>query len=193
MIFTDEALAQHLNGKIISLRSHHGKYVAAEASGHANANRARVGPWEKFRVELVSGNRIALKSVAHNRYLVAESNGQANANRVHRGPWEIFRLMKVSDRRFALRSHHGKYLVAESNGHLNANRVHRGPWELFDFDFPQGKKDFPRSYWTKIVLVKILSSEGFPKGNFFIILALVLPFIYQNELDLEVKEAFSRA
>ena len=145
MIFTDVNLAQALNGKIISLRSYHGKYVVAESNGDANANRVIVGSWEEFLVERVTGNQVALKSVAHNRYLVAELNGQANANRPWRDSWEIFRLIKISDRKIALRSHHGKYLTAESDGKLNANRLNLDSWEIFYFGFPLGKGHFIKS------------------------------------------------
>ena len=129
-----------MNGKIIALRSYHGKYVVAEKSGLANANRGRVGAWEKFKVEQVGcGSEIALKSVAHNKYLVATSNGYVNANSGIRGSSETFRLFKVSDFRIALRSVHGKYVVAEKDGRLNANRDRRRSFETFIFDYPQGK------------------------------------------------------
>jgi len=122
-----------LKGKTIALKSFHNRYVVAESNGRANANRGGIGPWEKFKVELLGNFKIALKSF-HNKYLVSEWFGGANANRVIRGPWEIFTIEFVDDKRVAFKSHFNKYLVAESNGRLKANRDVRGPWEIFTLE-----------------------------------------------------------
>jgi len=122
-----------LNGKMIVLKSVHNRYVVAEDTGEANANRQRIGVWEEFKVEFLGNFKIALKSF-HNKYLVAESNGEANANREIRDTWETFTIEFVDANRVALKSFHNKYLVAEADGRLNANRDQRGPWEIFTME-----------------------------------------------------------
>ena len=131
-------MAEYLNGQIISLKSFHGKYVAAENTGKANANRQRVGTWEKFIVELVSGSKIGLKSFKWNKYLVAESNGEVNANRPKLGGWETFDVEKVSDTKIGLKTAHGKYVIAFPNGQLKGTARARKAWEEFEVGFPDG-------------------------------------------------------
>ena len=69
----------------ISLRSHHGKYAVAESDGRMNANRDRIGPWEKFQLIRNNDGTVSLKS-HHGKYVVAESDGRLNANRSALGP-----------------------------------------------------------------------------------------------------------
>lgn len=135
-------------GDKISLKSHHGKYMVAEADGNLNANRDENKEWEKFEI-IRSGNTknnifvsygdiISLKSY-HNKFVVAESNGKANANRDKIGEWEKFTLIRsgnTQDENFfcigdiiTLKSYHNKYVVAETNGTVNANRDRIGEWE----------------------------------------------------------------
>jgi len=120
----------NLNGKMIALKSVHHRYVVAEVSGEANANRAKARLYEEFKFEYLGNFKIALKTI-HNKYLVAESTGEANANREMRDTWETFTIEFVDANRVALKSFHNKYLVAEDDGRLNANRDQRGPWETF--------------------------------------------------------------
>ena len=40
-----------------ALRSHHGRYLVAEKGGQLNANRSKIGPWERFRVVSVNAER----------------------------------------------------------------------------------------------------------------------------------------
>jgi hypothetical protein len=89
-------------GDVIALKSAHGKYVVAESSGDANANRDAIGDYEKWQIIragatqsssfVAHGDAISLKSMAHGKYLVAENTGDANANRTAIGPWETFTL-----------------------------------------------------------------------------------------------------
>ena len=115
---------------IVTLRSHHGKYVVAESNHSVNANRDQAGPWEKFEYIKHDDGTVSFKS-HHNRYLVAESNGACNCNRDKIGPWEKWTELRHGDGTVSYRSAHGKFLVAEKNGKLNANRAEMGPWEKF--------------------------------------------------------------
>lgn len=136
-------------GRRIALRGAHGRYFVAERDGRANANRGRIGPWERFIVgdaggsapnrALTWGATISLRS-AHGRYVVAERDGALNANRQRVGPYERFTVLDPSNTRrasgavpcgatIALRSTHGRYVVAESDGAANANRARIGSWE----------------------------------------------------------------
>ncbi len=88
-------------GDLVSLESHHGRYLVAESDGSANANREKIGGWERFRVWrtgdslhgsfVTIGDTISLESY-HGRFLVAESDGRANANREKVGGWERWRI-----------------------------------------------------------------------------------------------------
>ena len=124
----------------IALKSFHGKYVVAEKSGKANANRNHARSWETFTVEDLGKNKIALKSV-HGKYLVAEkSNKDVNANRSKRGPWEVFQVEKQRDGTIALKTSHGFYVVAEKDGRLRADRKKIGNWEKFTFECKKKSK-----------------------------------------------------
>lgn len=114
----------------VTLRSTHGKYVVAEPTGHANANRGKADAWEHWQLISNANNTVSFKS-AHGRFLVAEADGRAQADRVKAGAWEQWQLTRNADGTVSLRSHHGKYLVAEKDGSLNANRDNLGPWERF--------------------------------------------------------------
>jgi len=135
---------------LISLKSHHGKYLVAEADGRLNANRDRIGSWEKFTIldpnntastrEVKYGDTISLRSY-HGKYVVAEADGRANANRDAIGEWEKWTILDPNnpssraiipdDGKIALKSFHGKYMVAEANHTVNANRDAIGAWEIW--------------------------------------------------------------
>jgi hypothetical protein len=55
------------------LKSHHGKWMCADHDTLI-ANRADVGPWEKFTPIPMGGNTVAIRS-DFGKYLVAEKNG----------------------------------------------------------------------------------------------------------------------
>ncbi|PYG87227.1 beta/gamma crystallin [Ruminiclostridium sufflavum DSM 19573] len=92
-------------GDTISLRSCHGKYVVAESDGKANANRDKIGSWERFTLYrsgntqnanfFCIGDVISLKS-CHNKFVVAESNNVVNANRDKIGSWETWTVSAAS-------------------------------------------------------------------------------------------------
>merc|ERR1719262_310544 len=105
----------------IGLKSHHGKYVVAEANGAMNANRGHFLTWERFTPKY-HGEKVTLKSY-HGKYAVAEASGDMNANRNWEQAWEKFQVIWSGDK-VGFKSHHGKYVVAEADGRLNANRGH---------------------------------------------------------------------
>lgn len=127
--------AKQFGNKIVTLKSHHGNYLVCEPNGNVAAYSYGVGPFERFRVELVSGDKIALKNVGSNKYLVAESNGDFKCDRPGIGPWEKFNLEKHSNRIFGLKTHHGKYVKAEKDERVNARGDWFGPWERFNIHF----------------------------------------------------------
>ena len=106
----------------------------AEADGNANANRDWKRSWEKFTVEQLGSNKIALKSV-HGKYFAAENEcaGYAvNANRDHCRSWETFTVEVQDDFcGVALKTAHGRYVVAELDGTLRADRTWKRTWETF--------------------------------------------------------------
>ncbi|MFH1465700.1 MAG: beta/gamma crystallin-related protein [Pseudomonadota bacterium] len=135
-------------GDKINLRSHHGRYLVAEADGNLNANRERAQSWEQFEIVrsgptrheclLSFGDVISLRS-CHGKYVVAEANGEANANRGAIGDWERFVVIRsglTAHQSFvshgdviSLRSCHGRYVVAEADGRARADRGAIGDWE----------------------------------------------------------------
>ena len=94
------------------------------------ANRAAVGPWEKFAVHSHGGNVVSLKA-ANGRWATCEAgNKRMTSNRVAIGPWEKFTVINHGVGA-SLRTAHNTYVVAEKNGVLNCNRGAIGPWEKF--------------------------------------------------------------
>ena len=115
---------------IVSLRSHHGRYMVAEPDGMARANRSRVGPWERFVLIEHGGGQVSLRG-AHGMYLVAEPDGGAKADRWQIGGWERFQKIDHPDGTVSFRGAHGDHLVAEPDGSLKADRPSIGAWEKF--------------------------------------------------------------
>eukprot|EP00296_Roombia_truncata_P007561 JP446005.1.p1 GENE.JP446005.1~~JP446005.1.p1 ORF type:complete len:682 (+),score=283.22 JP446005.1:22-2046(+) len=91
-------------GDTIALKSYANKWVVAEKSGEANANRVGLGPWEKFTILSTKNHKsraivrmddsVAFHSV-HGKYLVAENDGRLRANRPHRRSYETFYIKKA--------------------------------------------------------------------------------------------------
>jgi GH25 family lysozyme M1 (1,4-beta-N-acetylmuramidase) len=138
----DYAALQRLAGGIpqsISLRAVvNGRYVVAENGGGAPliANRAGVGPWERFYLVDAGGGQVALRSNVNGRYVAAEDGGNAPliANRTAIGPWERFQVVANADGTISLRAGvNGRYVAAENGGGspLIANRTAIGLWEKF--------------------------------------------------------------
>merc|ERR1719199_375897 len=79
-------------------KSYHKKFMVAESN--ANANRAAIGAWEKFRVFYSSHcnkggsdglrNCLAFYSPAQKKWLSAQPNGNLDCNRAALGAWEKF-------------------------------------------------------------------------------------------------------
>ena len=121
------------NDMQISLKSFHGKYVAAEKKdGKLVANRSWMRPWEKFAVITHDTGEISLKSF-HGKYIAAEKkDGKLIANRKNLRSWEKFEVVAHDTGEISLKSFHGKYVAAEKkDGKLVANRSWVRPWEKF--------------------------------------------------------------
>jgi len=132
----------------IALKSHHGKYVAGEVNGDANANRDTIKPWELWTVTFVEANKVTFKNIFQ-KYLVAEWDGSVKADRTAASTWETFTVEKVGNG-FSFKSFHGKYLVAEINGDLNANRDAVGAWEIFQVVCQKGCQGSQQGSCAKI-------------------------------------------
>ncbi|MEM9293848.1 MAG: hypothetical protein AAGD01_19375 [Acidobacteriota bacterium] len=138
-------------GDLISLQSHHGRFLVAEQDGRLNANRRQAREWEQFRLvdpanpasgePIRFGDQLALFS-HHSRWVVGEPDGDAHADRDQLGNWEIWTVVDprqpgstggpvLARHLVAMRSLHERYLVAEGNDEANANRSSIGAWETW--------------------------------------------------------------
>jgi hypothetical protein len=132
-------------GSTISLTARaDGQYVTAENGGASPlvANRAVVGPWERFQLVDQGYGFVAIKALVNGDYVSAENGGASAliANRTAVGKWETFYYIDLGNRHFALRAlANNKYVTAENGGAsaLIANRTTIGPWEIFRWDLQQ--------------------------------------------------------
>ncbi|GIF53659.1 hypothetical protein DFJ67_2531 [Asanoa ferruginea] len=123
----------------VSLRAKlNGKYVTAEKAGKQPlyANRAAIGPWEKFTRYAVGAGPAPILALVNSGFVTAESAGKKPliANRGDAALWEFFFVEDLGNGKVALKSLvNGKYVTAESAGKkpLIANRAAVGPWETF--------------------------------------------------------------
>lgn len=126
-------------GTTVSLRSQvNNQYVCADSGGSAPliANRAAVGPWERFLVVDVGNGNVALRAQANNQYVCADDNGNSPliANRAAAGFWESFTELDAGSGRSALRALvNSRYVAADNSGSspLIANKTAIGSWESF--------------------------------------------------------------
>ncbi|WP_432983339.1 PKD domain-containing protein [Dactylosporangium sp. CA-233914] len=122
----------------ISLRSVvNGKYLSSNnGASMMTADRATIGPWEKFNPVDAANATVTLQARANNRYVSAEDSGNKAliANRTAVGSWEQFDLVDVGGGWMALYSRaNGLFVTAEAGGNqpLIANRASIGSWEKF--------------------------------------------------------------
>merc|ERR1739848_958473 len=119
----------------VSLFTHHGKYVVAEADGRCRADRGHCHSWEQFALIANGDGTVSFRS-CHNKYMIAHPGGALNFNAGRIGPWEKFTMgvHGVNGRQtiISLKSAHGKYVAAEHPSHdMTANRGHCQTWEKF--------------------------------------------------------------
>lgn len=120
-------LFQH--GKKYAFKSHHGRFMVAESNGSTFVNRTAIGDWEKFTVEILSGDTIALRS--HHGTYMSDDGGFIRAENQPVGPKQIFRVVNQNGR-VSLQASSGKYLIAEANHQLKIGPNSPGPWEIFE-------------------------------------------------------------
>ena len=106
----------------------------AESDGRASANRNLRGPGAIFEVEILGGEKIALKS-AYGKYLVADEKYGVNTN-ISRPIWELWKVFSLEVHQFrggkvALETVYGMYVGAKEDGSLMADRTEPGPLERF--------------------------------------------------------------
>ncbi|MGY3793292.1 hypothetical protein [Aquimarina sp. 433] len=120
-------------GATIVLIANNGKYVSSEnGKKPINANRTRIGSWEKFVVVDAGNGKIALKG-NNGKYLSSE-NGEkrmyCNVNNVW--AWQKFKVVKLGNGRIALKGSNGKYVSSENGKKpMICNRSRIGSWEKF--------------------------------------------------------------
>jgi len=145
--------------EFVVFKSIHGKFLSLGdwAGNNPSNDRTHCGRWEKFEVELVGDNQIAIKGW-NGKWMSCRRNGNLQINRPRVGGWEKFHVYTTSncDRRglaigddcLALKSvRWRKFVVAESNGDVNCNRDRPGsfekwfgwtdpiPWNVYSIEF----------------------------------------------------------
>lgn len=119
----------------------------------ADSNATKLGEWEKFVLEPLGGNKVALKS-SNGNYVGAKYNidqGQLIADTRSIGEWERFELVNAGDNRVALKSYRGYYVSLRRD---KSNRLIADPnattiqdWEKFQIGIrEQIKEDGSKSY-----------------------------------------------
>lgn len=130
-----------LDGTVITLKSHHGGYMAVGQNQIVIADRPNAGAWEQFQVTRLDETHIALRSWQW-QYVTAELDDSLRARSSVIGPWETWTFEPQPDGTLALKSFHGKYLAAEVDGTLAARTIDGvGPWESWTSD--------PADWWVK--------------------------------------------
>ncbi|MEY3554715.1 MAG: hypothetical protein GPJ22_20830 [Microcystis aeruginosa LL13-03] len=103
----------------------------------ADPNATKLGDWEKFILEPLGNNKVALKS-SNGNYVGAKynvNNGQLIADTTVVGDWERFELVNAGNNRIALKSDRGHYVSLRHDQHNqliadpNANTIQ--DWEKF--------------------------------------------------------------
>lgn len=113
----------------ITLKSHHGRFMCAEPSGHITCNRGHALEWETFTCIPMGNGKVALQS-HHGMYLCAEHTGAAICNRPWTQAWEIHTVAQQGNK-IGFLSCHGKWLSAQPNHSLQWNRNKLLEWEWF--------------------------------------------------------------
>jgi len=80
---------QRFNGKQITIKSDHGKYLSAQPNGKLEWNRDVAKEWEKFTVVCLDGGKVAFIT-CHGKYLSAQRDGTLEGNRDVPKAWEQF-------------------------------------------------------------------------------------------------------
>jgi len=129
---TQEHSSARLPSKIM-LKSFHGKYVAAEPSGHMVANRNWADDWEKFDVLPKGTATVALRSF-HGKFVSANANGMMrNTERSSDSDDTSFEVTFAASGALVLKSFHGKYVSAHAwTSALTADKKDFDDWEEFE-------------------------------------------------------------
>ena len=109
------------------------KFVCADLGkgGRLAADRLKVGPWERFKLYRLNGNRVALQ--ASNGNFVSAEEGRLVANYGTVRKWATFKLIQLKGNRNAFKAANGKYVCAHmgQGGALFADRSQIKEWETF--------------------------------------------------------------
>jgi hypothetical protein len=125
--------------------------------GDVHADRAAIGPWEKFTLVVLNPDRMAMLS--WRGYFCAERDGghDVHANRPHILPWENHFLVRNNDGTVSF-GHNAFYFVAENGGGggsvCNWNRTAIGSWEKFWMEY-QGDGTFALKTFEKGTYVSV--------------------------------------
>ena len=123
---------------LVTMTSHHGRYIESTQSGDANANQKSMGASVVWQIDFKGHQKVNFKSNAYNKYLSAETPAQAKASKSTAGSFEEFSILCLGSRRYAFQSSQGNYMVADSFGSLKINSGNLGMQEMFTI-VPYGK------------------------------------------------------
>jgi hypothetical protein len=126
----------------ITLKGKNGMLCADE--GHrVICNRSNLGPWERFTLVKVDGERFAMKGGKDNKWCADEGNQGIKCNRNHVQGWEKFKVEAHGDHISLRGGKDNKYCSYHRNT-LVCNKHNVGHWEKleiltktpYDFDLP---------------------------------------------------------
>ena len=108
----------------VSIKSHNGKYVAAEEDASANANHQTTGPLTTWTVTYLGDDQVRLQGNRNRRYLGNMYEDFENANKMAT-EYNTYRAVTFGNGKLAFKLAKGKYMYTTSNGFLEA-RDYRG-------------------------------------------------------------------
>ena len=121
--------------KTISLKGgRHNLYCADDSDDVMRCNRPLLGPWEKFTLHPLEGNKFALKGGRIGKWC-ADEGGTIKCNRGAINAWEKFSLEPLGGDKYALKGgRHGNW-CADVGNKIECNRGAINAWEKFTLKY----------------------------------------------------------
>ena len=117
-------VGNELDGKILSIRSHNGRYIRAISRHRIVTYGEMKGAWEKFQFLYQKDGTYALRT-HDGKYVRSSANGQLDqVSKI--GPHEKFHLVKKGTNEYAIRTAH--YFFIQANGNDLIRQFYDGPW-----------------------------------------------------------------
>lgn len=136
MVFPSHAYSSDVKNERVSFKTSGGYYLCAEDGGgdELTADRAEIGPWEKFQIVNLSKGYIAIKS--YEGYYLSASNDEKSISveATEIKDRQKFKLVELDNNKVALKTYYDKYVCAEDGGggSVVADRTNIGEWESFN-------------------------------------------------------------